>query len=918
MSADTRYELLEKIGTGSFATVYRARDRELGREVAVKQIHEQYRANDQQLDRYWQEAQLLASLQHPNIMTIFDIQRESGWLIMELMQTNLKERMEGRPMDLRALRTTIIHCLRALKYLHARGIVHGDIKPGNLMIDARRRVKIGDFGLARRVSDEEGSLLKGSTKYMAPESVSDEFGEVGPASDLYSLGFSAYELMCGPNFDSLFPGLSSFGRNKQVAWMMWHAAPDRHLPKIDRVLQGVPDDLSMVIQKLCTKDQSERYQSVDEVLADLKAESNSDKKSREDDVEPTEDEVDTKAADRKKRLLLGGSVFFASLLICLFFVLFPSTPPPVQKPAIFEIRTVSASDRTLLVVSVDGRREPKELRVMKKAHISLQEDIRKPKNCLLKELQQGDRVEVEYAAGGSNIVKKIIASRPYSESGQVMSLKMGKGGSTLVVAVDDGEPLTVQIPKKTLQVVLNLDNKRLEELNKISDITVRRRKRAKLIKSHLMSINGLRAGKDRVVVYHLPQPGGKRGRVAQGVLFVYRVVKLSGRITEVDTDKRMLTIATGDDRRISLPVKKDCRISLDDKGVNSDDQLLKALRAGDVVDIEHDMACRSIQAIRGAVKIRGMIANVSESESQIILSVGSTGSETIVVTGATRIRIGSDKVSLGELRNADLLDAYVKDENGVKTAIVILANRPARTSRRAVLIGMRSFENSLIEEVPYAKDNIDLLSKTLSERYAIDDKRSNRLRVLEGSSRDTMKKEIEETLAASGGGTEVIIYLSTHAFEKGNDIYCAGRKFDPKKMAATGLSLKWLLGALEKCQAERKILLLDCCHTWKSAMPATPPVVNSTVLQFVEPLVKTTTVIVGCSGNERGVMSADKIRGAFGLALGEAYRGAADKDRDLIITIDELFLDLEQRLPAMTLPDGATMTPARVPQVLAP
>jgi len=164
VSRDSRYELLERVGTGSFATVYRARDNELNREVAIKQIHEQYQQLPEQMDRYWQEAQLLASLQHPNIITFFDIDRKRGWLIMELMQGSMAERISKEPLDISSVRTALAHCLRALKYLHARGIVHGDIKPSNMMIDARKRIKIGDFGLARRVSDEDGSLLKGTTK----------------------------------------------------------------------------------------------------------------------------------------------------------------------------------------------------------------------------------------------------------------------------------------------------------------------------------------------------------------------------------------------------------------------------------------------------------------------------------------------------------------------------------------------------------------------------------------------------------------------------------------------------------------------------------------------------------------------------------------------------------------------------------
>ena len=222
-----RYELLEKIGAGSFATVYRARDKELGREVAVKQIHPRFLEDSAQLDRYWSESQLLASLQHPNIVTIYDVARVKGWLIMELMQGNIRDRLQGKQMDLRALRTTLAHCLRALKYLHTRGIIHGDVKPSNMMIDHRKRVKLGDFGLARRVSNVEGSLILGTAKYMAPEMVSEDLGDIGPESDLYSLGFAAYELLCGANFVELFPGLVAYGKDRQAAWMTWHAAPDR-------------------------------------------------------------------------------------------------------------------------------------------------------------------------------------------------------------------------------------------------------------------------------------------------------------------------------------------------------------------------------------------------------------------------------------------------------------------------------------------------------------------------------------------------------------------------------------------------------------------------------------------------------------------------------------------------------------------
>ena len=204
-------------------------------------------------------------------MTIYDIVRERGWLVLELMQGSIGQLLAGRPISIDDLRMMILFVAQALHHLEQHKIYHGDVKPSNMMVDRGSRIKLGDFGMARRMVGDDGSLLKGTTKYMAPEVASEQFGPVGPHSDLYSLGFSAYELMCGSSFESLFPGLQIQGRDMQIAWMLWHAAPDRRLPEIARTFQGVPEDLAYVIQRLCEKDPAKRYRKASQVIDDLKS-----------------------------------------------------------------------------------------------------------------------------------------------------------------------------------------------------------------------------------------------------------------------------------------------------------------------------------------------------------------------------------------------------------------------------------------------------------------------------------------------------------------------------------------------------------------------------------------------------------------------------------------------------------------------
>lgn len=649
MSAHPRYELLEKIASGSFATVYRGRDVELGREVAIKQIHDQYLQDPRQLDRYWQEAQLLASFQHPNIVTIFDVVRDRGWLILELMQSDLSRVAGRKQMPLESLRTTLAHCLRALKFLHAHGIVHGDVKPSNMMIDRRRRVKLGDFGLARRVSDEGGSLIKGTTKYMAPEVVSDEFGEVGPASDLYSLGFAAFELVCGENFESLFPGLSAFGRDRQMAWMMWHAAPDRRLPEIQRVLADVPADLARTIQKLTAKPQSERYRTADQALSDL----NIDLKlvgagdQTLDGLGKTT--VGSAPTDRRRWLAIGA--FSVSLLACLAALFWPGgggspvTGSP-EKPRSGVVREIRADEGKIVIDDEHGF--PEEIDVGKNPRIRLDGD----QHPLLRELKPHDRVEITMPPSAGAAVQ-IAALRPIESRGTIKSIDPEAAKLTASFAADPHPQDVPMYVPKAAQLLLN---------GKSVDL-------ADLLPS------------DRIDVLHLKDT---QGRAARDVvrLEARRAVTMTGFVHEVQTigTEKWLIV---DGHGVLKPVKfaGDCRITIDGQTSQASAAFLPAdLRPGDRITVTHDTHVTAVVAERRG-RMTGALIKIDPGAREIVVRAPDGQEVKFHVGEACVLRIDDQPATLEELKSFDKLEVTF-DESGpdVTEAKTIDASHPRKSN----------------------------------------------------------------------------------------------------------------------------------------------------------------------------------------------------------------------------------------------
>ncbi|TML74818.1 MAG: Stk1 family PASTA domain-containing Ser/Thr kinase [Actinobacteria bacterium] len=259
---DGRYRIMRKLGAGGMADVYLAEDQELGRRVAIKILNDRHANDDQFIERFRREAKNAAALNHPNIVSIYDRgnAEDTYYIAMEFLDgRSLKELIVGRgaaPINVAIEYARQI--LSALRFAHRHGIVHRDIKPHNVLVDGEGRVKVTDFGIARAGTSqmtETGSIV-GTAQYLSPEQARG--GEVDPRSDLYSLGVVLYELLTGKTpFDGETP----------VEIAMKHLSTPPKPPS--KLRPDIPPELDKVVLRALAKSPDDRYQSADEMEADL-------------------------------------------------------------------------------------------------------------------------------------------------------------------------------------------------------------------------------------------------------------------------------------------------------------------------------------------------------------------------------------------------------------------------------------------------------------------------------------------------------------------------------------------------------------------------------------------------------------------------------------------------------------------------
>ena len=261
---DNRYEILERIGTGGMAVVYKAKCHRLNRLVAIKILKSDLAQNEEFRRRFKAESQAVAQLSHPNIVSVYDVSRggDTEYIVMELIDgITLKQYMEKRgQLNWRESLHFITQIMRGLSHAHSRGIIHRDIKPQNIMVLRDGSVKVADFGIAC-LADSAQTMTQealGSVHYISPEQARGDRPDA--RSDIYSSGVVLYEMLTG---HLPFEGESA------VSVAIQHLSSIPLAPR--EINPDIPEQLELICMKAMAPDLEHRYQSADAMIADLEA-----------------------------------------------------------------------------------------------------------------------------------------------------------------------------------------------------------------------------------------------------------------------------------------------------------------------------------------------------------------------------------------------------------------------------------------------------------------------------------------------------------------------------------------------------------------------------------------------------------------------------------------------------------------------
>lgn len=262
MMIGDRYEILEKIGTGGMSDVYKGKDHKLNRFVAVKVLKQEFSENANFVSKFRIEAQAAAGLMHPNIVNVYDVGEEGGiyYIVMELVEgITLKKYIEKKArLSVKEAISIAIQVSMGIEAAHNNHIIHRDIKPQNIIISKEGKVKVTDFGIAKAAtSNTITSNVMGSVHYTSPEQARGGYSD--EKSDIYSLGITMFEMLTGR---------VPFNGETTVAIAIKHIQEE--LPSPREYVPEIPISVEQIVWKCCQKSPDRRYQSMAELITDLK------------------------------------------------------------------------------------------------------------------------------------------------------------------------------------------------------------------------------------------------------------------------------------------------------------------------------------------------------------------------------------------------------------------------------------------------------------------------------------------------------------------------------------------------------------------------------------------------------------------------------------------------------------------------
>jgi serine/threonine-protein kinase len=340
-----RYEILEALRSGGMSEVYRARDLDLGREVAVKALPEAWGEDRERVERFEREAQLLAALRHPNIAVIHGLEREGtkSFLVLELIPgESLRDRLARGPLTISEARPVFIQIAQALEAAHEKGIIHRDLKPANVQIQPDGTVKLLDFGLGKDLRPRsthandtdtypgaglsEGILI-GTPAYMSPEQVRKR--ALGRPTDIWSFGVTLFEALSGKSpfqRETLADTLSSILNEEPP----WGALP-----------RGVPRGIVLLLERCLRKDERRRLHDIGDARLEI-------------------EEAEERPRERRRMPLAAGAALLAMLLFLLWRAISsPTGPAPAVARFVMDLPAtapLSLENGNALAVSPDGSR----------------------------------------------------------------------------------------------------------------------------------------------------------------------------------------------------------------------------------------------------------------------------------------------------------------------------------------------------------------------------------------------------------------------------------------------------------------------------------------------------------------------------------------------------------------------------------